>query len=256
MSLEVKIKYTHFSAELRNIQKEFVAMLVDFMKISAVDYPKKIAATCFFGGCNFSCPFCYNSRLVNFKGDFMDDSIFFEYLDKRKGIVDAVCITGGEPTLNEEYLTEFIKKIKQRNLLVKLDTNGSRPEVLRRLLEDDLLDYVAMDLKAPLEKYPELTGFKDIQKIEESVQILMGSRIDYEFRTTVNKNLHTVEDILEIARWVKNAKLYIIKPYKYTPDVLDSQICGTEDLEMEYLQQIYNRARSEGIENIKIGGGM
>lgn len=186
----------------------------------------------------------------------MDDSIFFEYLDKRKGIVDAVCITGGEPTLNEEYLTEFIKKIKQRNLLVKLDTNGSRPEVLRRLLEDDLLDYVAMDLKAPLEKYPELTGFKDIQKIEESVQILMGSRIDYEFRTTVNKNLHTVEDILEIARWVKNAKLYIIKPYKYTPDVLDSQICGTEDLEMEYLQQIYNRARSEGIENIKIGGGM
>lgn len=85
-------------------------MLVDFMKISTVDYPKKIAATCFFGGCNFSCPFCYNSELVNFKGKFMDDSIFFEYLDKRKGIVDAVCITGGEPTLNEEYLTEFIKK--------------------------------------------------------------------------------------------------------------------------------------------------
>ncbi|AZT89669.1 anaerobic ribonucleoside-triphosphate reductase activating protein [Caldicellulosiruptor changbaiensis] len=229
-------------------------MLVDFMKISTVDYPKKIAATCFFGGCNFSCPFCYNSQLVNFKGDFMDDSIFFEYLDKRKGIVDAVCITGGEPTLNEKYLTEFIKKIKQRDLLVKLDTNGSRPEVLQKLLKENLLDYVAMDIKAPLRKYPELTGFKDIKKIEESVNLLINSQIDYEFRTTVNKNLHTIEDILEIARWLKNAKLYVIKPYKYTPDVLDSKLCGIQDLEMEYLHQIYNRAKREGINNIKIGG--
>ncbi|ADL41640.1 anaerobic ribonucleoside-triphosphate reductase activating protein [Caldicellulosiruptor obsidiansis OB47] len=229
-------------------------MLVDFMKISTVDYPKKIAATCFFGGCNFSCPFCYNSQLVNFKGEFMDDNIFFEYLDKRKGIVDAVCITGGEPTLNEEYLTEFIKKIKNRSLLVKLDTNGSRPEVLQRLLDAGLLDYVAMDVKAPLEKYPQITGFSDVDKIRRSIEILKNSNIDYEFRTTVNKHLHTVEDILNIARLLKDAKLYVIKPYKYTPEVLNEKISGTEDLEIEYLQEIYNRAKQEGIDNIKIGG--
>ncbi|WPX09129.1 anaerobic ribonucleoside-triphosphate reductase activating protein [Anaerocellum danielii] len=229
-------------------------MLVDFMKISTVDYPKKIAATCFFGGCNFSCPFCYNSQLVNFKGSFMDDSIFFEYLDKRKGIVDAVCITGGEPTLNEDYLTEFIKKIKNRLLLVKLDTNGSRPEVLQRLLDAGLLDYVAMDVKAPLEKYPQITGFSDVDKIKKSIEILKNSNIDYEFRTTVNKNLHTVEDILNIARFLKDSRLYVIKPYKYTPEVLDEKVSGNKDLEIEYLQEIYNRAKQEGIDNIKIGG--
>lgn len=231
-------------------------MLVDFMKISTVDYPKKIAATAFFGGCNFSCPFCYNSKLIKWKQDFMDDTIFFDYLDKRKGIVDAVCITGGEPTLNEDYLFEFIRKIKERDMLVKLDTNGSRPEVLQKLIDNGCVDYIAMDIKTTLDKIPQVTGFKDVEKIRKSVEILLSSNIEYEFRTTVNKNIHTVDDILEIARWLKKAKLYVIKAYKYTPEVLDPQIAGYEDLDREFLLKIYDMAKKEGIQNLKIGGEM
>ena len=155
-------------------------------RTSLLDFPDKISAIVFTQGCNFNCGYCHNPDLLNSKKDIYSTDVFFEFLDKRKGKLDGVVITGGEATLQPD-LIPFIKEVKSRGFLIKLDTNGYRPDVLKEALE--LVDYVAMDIKAPLEKYSEITNTQiDVEKIKKSINLLRTSNVPYEFRTTVMKS--------------------------------------------------------------------
>lgn len=193
-----------------------------FTKTTLLDYPGLVAATVFTGGCNFRCPFCHNYELVLAPEVFPeeDPDEILSFLKKRLGILKGVCITGGEPTLNPD-LRDYIAQIKELGYKVKLDTNGFRPEVLKDLLENGLLDYVAMDIKAGRNNYPIATGIPnlDITKIEQSVEILAGCEIDYEFRTTAVKNIHTLDDFKDISLWLPGNCKYFLQSYKDTEGI-------------------------------------
>lgn len=194
-----------------------------FNKVTLLDYPKHLAATIFLGGCNMRCPFCHNASLVttpNTRENIQVDEIL-TYLKRRKGIIEGVCITGGEPTLYHE-LTDFIRSIKNLGILVKLDTNGSNPALLKSLAKENLIDYIAMDIKNSREKYESTIGIKGfpLEKIEESVAFLLSSFPDYEFRTTIVKEFHTEEDMLSIGHWIKGANAYYLQNYKDSGDIL------------------------------------
>jgi len=202
-------------------------------KTTLLDYPGHVAATIFTGGCNFRCPFCHNGDLVLNPGGTpqipMEEIMAF--LQKRQGILDGVCITGGEPTLQLD-LEDFIRGVRGLGYLVKLDTNGYRPEVLERLLEEGLLDYVAMDVKASKDNYARAVGLDCmnsksdfvIEKIERSVELLQNSSIDYEFRTTVVKGLHTIEEFEEIGRWLAGCKAYYLQGFQKNENVLAARL--------------------------------
>ena len=187
-----------------------------FQKESLIDYPGKICAIIFTVGCNFRCSYCHNSELVipeKIKniGLYSEEQIF-NYLKKRIGIIDALEITGGEPTLQKD-LDTFMKKVKSLGLLIKLDTNGTNPEVIKRLINEKLVDYIAMDVKAPLKRYDEITRVSvDIKKIEESIRIIINSDLDYEFRTTAIPYLKE-EDFIEIGKLIQGAKNYYIQQF-------------------------------------------
>lgn len=183
-------------------------------KSSFIDYPDKISTVLFTGGCNFRCPYCHNSELVYDKGQVIEEEYILNYLKKRRKMIDAVCISGGEATLHQG-LEEFIKKAKGLGYLIKLDTNGTKPEVLKRLIEKNLLDYIAMDIKAPFNKYEKVINSNvNIESIKESIDIIMKSDIDNEYRTTVCRELLSVEDIVKIAKDIKGAKRYIIQNFR------------------------------------------
>ncbi len=192
--------------------------IVGLQKLTLLDFPGKVACTVFLGGCNFRCPFCHNSDLLDGKAaSLMDEVAFLEFLKKRTGLLDAVCVTGGEPTLQPQ-LPQFLKSIKDLGFLVKLDTNGYRPDVLQALVEAGLVDYVAMDVKNSPSQYASTTGLSgiDMKRIEQSLQYLMRSSIDHEFRTTVVEEFHSGASILEMGRWLsslaepkKPAKLFL-----------------------------------------------
>lgn len=192
-------------------------LIAGHQKLTLIDYPGRIATTVFTAGCNFRCPFCHNPELIS----GIDMSIgekaekeFFEYLKKRKGKIEGVCITGGEPTIQRD-IVEFIGKVKAAGYLVKLDTNGLRPDVIRKLLELNLLDFIAMDIKNQLPRYDETVGVKvDNERIKLSVDLIMRSGVKYEFRTTVVPGIHTEEDFLEIAKWIRGAKSYYLQVYR------------------------------------------
>lgn len=192
-------------------------------KTTLLDYPNHIACTVFCGHCNFRCPFCHNADLVLNPASqppvLMQD--FFAFLRKRKNTLEGVCITGGEPTLEPDLL-DFIRSIKELGLSVKLDTNGYRPDVLESLLSQQLLDYVAMDIKSSREGYALASGLENpnLSMIEASVQLLKQSNIPYEFRTTVVKELHSREDFLSIARWIKGCQAYYLQPFRESASIL------------------------------------
>lgn len=187
-------------------------------KTTLLDYPGRVAATIFLGGCNFRCPFCHNGDLV-LHCDAMetyDEEEVLGFLKKRKNVLEGVCITGGEPTLYKE-LPDFIKRIKNLGYLVKLDTNGSYPEMLEELIEKEWVDYVAMDIKAPLCKYDAVCGvLADMEKIQRSVALLLEEKVDYEFRTTLVKEFHSMEDVCKIGDWILGAKNYYLQNYQET----------------------------------------
>ncbi len=215
-----------------------------FHKTTLLDYPGCIAAAIFTGGCNFRCPFCHNSGLVQdpFKEGLVPEDEVLAFLDKRKKILKGVCITGGEPTLQPD-LPDFIGKVRKMGYRVKLDTNGSRPEVLRELLESGLLDYAAMDIKNCPEKYgaaaglipPGNAGGFELGKIEESIKLLLDGQIDYEFRTTVVKELHTVEDIAAIGAWVKGTPAYYLQKFEDSGHIIGE---GYHEPDPEILQDM------------------
>lgn len=182
-------------------------------KLSLVDYPEHTACTIFTSGCNFACPFCHNSSLVQNLADEITENKVLEYLIKRKNILDAVCISGGEPTLQKDLL-EFINKIKNMGYKIKLDTNGTNFEILKYLIDNKLIDYVAMDIKNSLEKYPLTTNCKvNLDNIKKSIGYLLNSNIEYEFRTTLVQEFHTTEDIENISLLISGAKKYYLQKF-------------------------------------------
>ena len=194
-------------------------------KNSLIDYPGKVSAVVFLSGCNFRCPFCHNRDLVlNPEGmESILENEILDFLEKRKKWLDGAVVTGGEPTIHPD-LPEFLKKLKGLGYPVKLDTNGTNPQMLREIMERGLVDYIAMDLKAPLEKYEKSSGVKvETEKIRESMELIIASGIGHEFRSTVLPKLHTKEDVQEMARLVKGAsKLYL---QQFRPkNTLDSKL--------------------------------
>ena len=186
-------------------------------KMSLVDYDGHICATIFLASCNFRCPFCHNSSLVLDTDNLVayNDEEIFSYLKSRKNILDAVCITGGEPTLSSN-LEEIIDKIKALGYLVKLDSNGTRPEILAHLIETKKVDYIAMDVKTAYTNYKKVAGItndKLVDKVLESIEILKKSNIDYEFRCTLVKELHNIEDIEGIGKLVQGAKRFYFQKF-------------------------------------------
>lgn len=207
-------------------------------KTTLLDYPGHVAAVVFLGGCNFRCPFCQNGDLVlrpESQAEIGEEELF-SFLKKRKGILTGVCVTGGEPTLEKE-LGDLVGKIKEMGYLVKLDTNGSRPEVVGKLLGDGLLDYIAMDVKNSMERYGETVGLGkiDMGGIRETIDIIIQSGIDYEFRTTVVKELHRKEDIEAIGREIKGARAYFLQSYQESPGVIAPGFHAYSREEMEKL---------------------
>lgn len=212
-----------------------------FQKMTLLDYPGNIACTIFLGACNFQCPFCHNGSLVLApeKEPVIPVEDIMKVLKKRQGILDGVCITGGEPTLSEG-LRELIIRIKRMGYLVKLDTNGTRPEILRGLVEDHLLDYVAMDIKNSKEKYAVTAGVSQVnmEKICESVKFLTSGVVDYEFRTTIVREFHGKEELEAISQWLKGSKRYFLQTYKETDLVICPGFSSYSKNELEELAQI------------------
>lgn len=204
-------------------------------KTSLLDYPDKISAIVFTQGCNFRCGYCHNPELINSKEQAGTVPALFEFLKTRVGKLDAVVITGGEPCLHKD-LPEFIKEIKDMGFLVKLDTNGSYPNMLKEVLP--LVDYIAMDIKAPLEKYDDIVVNKtDAEKIKESINIIMNSGKAYEFRTTVVRSLLSEDDILKIGDLINGAKCYYLQKFVPTK-ILDNKLINEttySDEELSYM---------------------
>lgn len=177
--------------------------IVGIQKLTLLDYPGRVACTVFLGGCNFRCPYCHNAELLGDAEPVMTTEELLAFLKKRRGILDGVCITGGEPTIHPR-LPELIRSVRDLGYAVKLDTNGYRPEVLRALLSDGILDYVAMDLKNGPDAYGGTVGLPnlDLGRVEESIRLLMESGTDFELRTTVAKPLHSGETLTSMANWL------------------------------------------------------
>ncbi len=193
-------------------------------KVSLVDYDGEIATTIFTSGCNFACPFCHNSGLVKGTEPEIPATEIFEYLNKRQNVLTAVCISGGEPTLHRD-LPEFISKIKELGYRVKLDTNGTNLPMLKYLIENNLIDYVAMDIKNSLDNYSKTIGVENKTNIQETIDYLMNCGIDYEFRTTLIKNYHSSQDIENIAQNISGAKKYFLQKF------VDNENCLMRGLE-------------------------
>ena len=191
-------------------------------RTSLLDFPDKISAIVFTQGCNFNCGYCHNPDLLNSKKDIYSTDVFFEFIDKRKGKLDGVVITGGEATLQPD-LIPFIKEVKARGFLVKLDTNGYRPNVLKEAL--DFVDYVAMDIKAPLKKYSDITKTNiDPSKIEKSIKLIQTSNVPYEFRTTVMKSQLNYEDFKKIGELIKGTENYFLQKFEAKTTINDETL--------------------------------
>lgn len=209
-------------------------------KTTLLDYPGHVAATLFTGGCNMRCPFCQNSVLVLApqKQPEISEQDVLAFLRRRRGILEGVCITGGEPTLQND-LEDFIRRVREMEYLIKLDTNGYRPQILRHLLEEELLDYVAMDIKASKERYGIACGLAGVElnRIEESVELLKTSSIPYEFRTTVVKGIHSPEEFTAIGRWLQGSRAYYLQNFRDSGQVMQPGFAEFERAELEEMRE-------------------
>jgi pyruvate formate lyase activating enzyme len=218
-------------------------------KLTLLDFPGKAAATVFTPGCNFRCGYCHNSEFVlpekiaKLKDSFIPEEVFFKFLEKRKNLLDGICITGGEPTLQHD-LEDFIKKIRALGFLVKLDTNGSNPAMVKNLLAQNLLDYTAMDVKASPENYQKLVGVDVIEKIRETRDAIMNSGINYEFRTTLVKELVDDAEWKKILQFIQGAKKYFLQNFQTRGGCLDPQFQNYHSFSKEELETM----RSEALE--------
>lgn len=202
-----------------------------FQPVTLLDYPQKVAAIIFTSGCNMRCPFCYNYKLVlpeyinQEKETFFDEQQILTFLKNRRRYLDGLVITGGEPTIQKD-LINFLLKVKELNYIVKLDTNGLLPEALNQLISQKLIDYIAMDIKGPIDEnyyqYSGVNGVNQLFNIKNSIKIIMNSGLPYEFRTTLVKELHKFDDAVKIAQEITGAQLYFLQMFK-DESTLDSQ---------------------------------
>ncbi len=184
-------------------------------KMTLLDFPGRVACTVFFGGCDMRCPYCHNAELLDGTAPaVMDDEELLAFLKKRQGLLDGVCFTGGEPLLQKD-LPDFAAKVRELGYPVKLDTNGNHPDRLEKMIREDLVQYVAMDIKNSPERYAETAGLRqlDLTPIRESVRMLMEGKTDYEFRTTAVAELHDDESFEQIGQWIKGAKRYFLQRF-------------------------------------------
>ena len=215
-------------------------------KVSLIDYPGEISSIIFLQGCNFKCPYCHNPELVDSKlfGPCLQEKDVLEFLKTRIGKIDAVTITGGEPTIQND-LIPFIKRIKKMGFAVKLDSNGSRPEVIQKLLSEKLLDFIAMDIKAPLTKYEKIVRVPlKTDSIKESIKIILKTKIPHEFRTTAIQSLHSENDILKIAQLISGARCYTLQKFVPTK-TLDKKYLKAKPFSVDELEKIRKRLEKE-----------
>ena len=214
-----------------------------FQKLTLLDFPGHVACTVFTSGCNFRCPFCHNASLVTHMGENPEYRVedILNTLKKRTGILEGVCITGGEPTLMPG-LVEFMRQVKDLGFLVKLDTNGTNPETIKRLIASGAVDYIAMDIKNSKENYSITAGTAedfDMSSIEESVRILMSGQVDFEFRTTVADPLHQTEDFVKIGEWLRGDEKYFLQKFVNSGDIIGRGIEAYSDEKMrEFLSVV------------------
>ena len=208
-----------------------------FQKLTLLDFPQKTACTIFTGGCNLRCPFCHNATLVQKPMENNNQTDFvLDYLKKRVGILDGVCITGGEPLLQPD-LKDFIKKIKELGFKVKLDTNGALPQRLQEVI--DLVDYMAMDIKAGFSNYKKATGSDiDQSAFEKSIYIIRNSGIDHEFRTTIVKGIHTIKDFTEIGELLQGEKKYFLQGFVDSGNLIEGGEAFSKEEMLEFLNEI------------------
>jgi len=195
-----------------------------FQKTSLLDYPKNVSAIVWTAGCNFRCPFCYNKDLVDGNVKLISEEEIFSFLEKRKGLIDGLVISGGEPLMQKDII-DFTTRVKKLGYLIKIDTNGTFPEKLQELIDKKLVDYISMDVKAPKKKYGRLAGAKtDISKIEKSIDIIRNNAPDYEFKTTFAPNLLDKKDIVEIAKWLEGSKRFYLQQFKGDTPLISSEL--------------------------------
>lgn len=227
--------------------------IAGLQKLSLLDFPDKLAATVFTAGCDFRCPFCHNAGLVidEENNEQISEDEFFEFLASRKNRLDGVCVTGGEPLLQPD-IEDFLKRIHDMGFLVKLDTNGSFPERLERIINSSLADFVAMDIKNCKEKYALTAGLREINmnNIEKSVELLKEGRVEYEFRTTVVKELHTCGDFEKIGQWLSGADKYFLQHFVDSGNLIESGLHAWEKPEMLDFQRI----AAKYVKNVSIRG--
>jgi pyruvate formate lyase activating enzyme len=213
-------------------------MISGFMPTSFSDYPARICSTIFIGGCNFRCPYCHNPSIVFCKSKEVQEADIIRHLEERKDKIDAVCITGGEPCIWKD-LPKLVKKIKELGFYIKIDTNGSNPEMINYLVRNNMVDYIAMDIKAPLKKYKEVIRTEiDIEKIKQSISFIIKGNTPYEFRTTVHSACTSEQDILTIAEELKGADRYALQEFRDQADIIDPTFIGSNNLPMSKLEKI------------------
>ena len=230
-------------------------VITGLQKLTLLDFPGKVACTLFTKGCNMRCPFCHNASLVVRSNEQKpyDNGELLEFLKKRYGLLDGVAITGGEPTL-WQGLYDFIAEVKKIGYEVKLDTNGTRPDVLKKIVNDGLVDYVAMDIKNCREKYGVTVGFDedyDLSPIDESIEFLMSNKVDFEFRTTVTREYHTAEDIAKIGEWIRGDEKYFLQQFKDSGDIIGDGLSEYSKDEMisllDQIRQFVPNAQLRGL---------
>lgn len=227
--------------------------IAGLQKTSLLDYPSKIAAVVFTYGCNFRCPYCHNPNLISAvsHNSFMEEAALFDFLSSRVGLLDAVVVSGGEPTLQND-LEEFFVKLKEMGFLTKLDTNGTNPNCIEKLTDKGLLDYIAMDIKAPLGKYSKVCASNvDTDKIRQSIKLIKTSNIDYEFRTTVVRSQLSFEDFGNIAKLIKGADRYYLqkfvsnltldKKFEHETTYGDSEFERIKEIFKPYVKEVFVR---------------
>ena len=229
-------------------------LIKGLQKLTLLDFPDKMACTLFTFGCNFRCPFCHNASLVlsdRADGTLISEEEFFTFLSRRKGILEGVCITGGEPTLQPD-LPDFIARIKDMGYAVKLDTNGYRPTVLRSLTERGLLDYVAMDVKNSLDRYGETVGITcfDTAPVEESMDFLMEGRVPFEFRTTLVRGLHTEDSLRAMGARLAGQEAFYLQTFVDSGDLIQNNMEGFSPEETRTLLAVLR----ENVPNAQIRG--
>lgn len=222
-----------------------------FEKCTLLDYPGKVACMVYTIGCNFRCPYCHNPELVDETVETTyGEAAILDFLDTRKGLLDGVVITGGEPTMHEE-LPAFARRVKERGFLVKLDTNGTNPEMLRRAIDESWVDYVAMDMKSPLDSYSQTVARAvDVEAIRESISILLASPIEYEFRTTIVKSLLSCEDLKRIGEAIRGAKCYYLQkfvPTKILNPQFKRKVTYTDEEFIEFQKIMHEYVETCGI---------